>query len=131
VSVPVNYFKDSELACTHCGMLKIHRGFRDELNGLRAEFGLPMKISGPGRCKAHNAAVGGHPRSLHIMDEPQQEGQQGMLGVDVATPDGSYRGKLFAVAWKRGWSIGWNAKKRFLHLDRRIDVGLKQTSFDY
>lgn len=131
MSIPVNYFKDEELACSHCGLLRLHRGFRDSLNALRQELGLPMQISGPGRCKAHNTAVGGHPKSLHIMDEPQHEGQQGGLGVDVVTLDGVYRGKLFSVAWKRGWSIGWNAKKKFLHLDRRDFVGLPQTSFDY
>lgn len=112
-------------------MLKLHRGFRGELNELRREFGLPMKISGPGRCKAHNTAIGGHAKSLHIMDEPQHSDQQGCLGVDVETPDGAYRGRLFSIAWKRGWSIGWNAKKKFLHLDRRDWVGLQQQSFDY
>lgn len=125
------FFKDAELACTHCGMLKLHRGFRDELEGLRREFGLPMTITGPGRCKAHNTAIKGHAKSLHIMDEPQHPGQQGALGVDVATPEGAYRGKLFAIAWKRGFSIGWNGDKKFLHLDRRDFVGLPQTSFDY
>jgi hypothetical protein len=125
------FFSDAELRCTHCGMLKIHRGFRGELEGLRGELGLPMKITGPGRCKAHNEAVGGHPKSLHIMDEPQHEGQQGMLGVDVETPNGVYRGRLFSIAWKRGFSIGWNAKKKYLHLDRRDLIGLPQTSFDY
>jgi hypothetical protein len=125
------FFKDHELACTHCGVLKLHRGFRDELEALRREFGLPMTITGPARCKAHNQAVGGHPKSLHIMDEPQHPEQRGALAVDVATPNGEYRGKLFAIAWKRGFSIGWNAKKMFLHLDRRDFVGLQQTSFDY
>lgn len=125
------FFKDAELACTHCGMLKLHRGFHDELEGLRRELALPMTITGPGRCKAHNTAIKGHAKSLHIMDEPQHLGQQGALGVDVATPEGAYRGKLFAIAWKRGWSIGWNGDKKFLHLDRRDFVDLPQTSFDY
>ena len=127
----MSFFSDAELRCRHCGELKLHRGFRDELEALRKEFGRPMTVTGPARCKAHNAAVGGHPKSLHIMDEPQHEGQQGALGVDIGTPDGAYRGLLFSIAWKRGWSIGWNAKKKFLHLDRRDWVGLPQTSFDY
>ena len=131
MTIQINYFKDAELACAHCGMLKLQRGFRGELNALREEFGFPMKVSGPGRCKAHNTAINGHPRSLHIMDEPQHPGQEGCLGVDIATVDGAYRGRLFSVAWKRGWSIGWNGPRKFLHLDRRVDIGLPQTSFDY
>lgn len=125
------HFQDRELACKCCGLLKIHRGFRAELEALRRDFGLPMVISGPGRCKAHNQSVGGHPKSLHIMDEPQHDGQTGMLAVDVSTPDGVYRGKLFTAAWIRGFSIGWNAKRKFLHLDRRDLVHLPQSSFDY
>lgn len=125
------FFKDAELACTHCGMLKIHRGFRDELENLRRELNQPMKVSGPGRCKVHNVNIKGHENSLHIMDEAQHPGQTGMLAVDIEAADGAYRGHLFALAWKRGWSIGWNAKKKFLHLDRRDFVGLPQTSFDY
>jgi hypothetical protein len=58
-------------------------------------------------------------------------GLTGCAAVDIETPDGAYRGQLFKLAWERGWSIGWNAAKQFLHLDRRVDVDLPQTSFDY
>jgi hypothetical protein len=53
------------------------------------------------------------------------------MAIDVETPDGAYRGRLFELAWDHGWSIGWNAKSRFLHLDRRVDIGMPQTTFDY
>jgi hypothetical protein len=125
------FFSDAELRCKHCGQLKLHRGFRDALEALRREFGRPMTLTSASRCKAHNEAVGGHPKSLHIGDVPQHPGQTGSLAVDVATPDGAYRGQLFQVAWKHGFSVGWNAKKGFIHLDRRDLVGLPQTSFDY
>ena len=125
------HFTRLELACTHCGEAKFHPGFLDALEALRVELGMKMKVSGPARCKAHNAAVGGHPKSLHIFDEPQHPGQEGTLGLDVAAADGAYRGKLFSLAWKHGFSIGWNAKKKFLHIDRRDLIGLPQTSFDY
>jgi len=127
----MSYFQDAELQCRHCGMLKLHRGFRDALEALREVFRRPMTLTSACRCKAHNEAVGGHPKSLHVGDVEQHPGQQGTLAVDVATPNGTYRGELFRLAWERGWSIGWNAKKNFLHLDRRVDVGLPQTSFDY
>lgn len=127
----MSHFTDAELRCWHCGMLKLHRGFREALEALRDALKRPMLITSACRCKAHNDAVGGHPKSLHIGDVPQHPGQTGCLAVDVATPTGAFRGDLFRLAWERGWSIGWNAKRGFLHLDRRVDVGLPQSSFDY
>jgi len=126
-----NFFPDSELRCKCCGLLRLHPGFMDKLNGLREEFGRPMTPNSCCRCKKHNASIPGHPNSLHVADFPAHAKAEGALAIDIHTPDGEYRGALFALAWKRGWSIGWNAKKNFLHLDRRIDIGMPQTSFDY
>jgi len=129
----MKHFSHDEMACDHCGYGRLHPGFGEELDALREEFGLPMAVTSFCRCKAHNANVRGHPESLHIFDHPahSNRGQKGALAVDIATPDGAYRGKLFAIAWRRGWSIGWNAAHKFLHLDRRDVIGVPQTSFDY
>ena len=129
----MKYFTYDEMACDHCGGARLHPGFGEELDALREEFGQPMAVTSFCRCKQHNTNVKGHEKSLHVFDFPAHAnlGQQGTLAVDVATPDGTYRGKLFAIAWRRGWSIGWNASKKFLHLDRRDMIGLPQTSFDY
>lgn len=133
MTVPVGYaslFTDTELKCRcGCGLLKLHRGFRDELVALRMEFGRPMKVTSCCRCAKHNDSVGGHPRSLHVGDEPQHPEQSGTLAIDIATSSGLYRASLFALAWQRGWSLGWG--NGFLHLDRRDWVGLPATSFDY
>lgn len=132
MSIPVNYFKDEELACRcGCDLLRLHRGFRDSLNALRADLGRPMVITSAVRCSAHNKAVGGHSRSLHVGDDPQHPGQLGCLAVDVAVPGGYYRGDLFAAAWKRGFSIGWGGKRGFVHLDLRTLIGLPMATFDY
>ncbi len=50
--------------------------------------------------------------------------------MDVAV-SGADRGRLFTLAWTTGWTVGWNNEKRFLHLDRRVDVDWKQTTFGY
>ena len=126
------HFNDSELACRcGCGLAQFHPGFIDSLELLREIVGKPMILTSACRCTAHNVAVGGHQRSLHVGDSAMHPGQQGTLAVDVAASDGAFRGLLFATAWDMGWSIGWNAKRGFLHLDRRDLVGLPQTTFHY
>lgn len=128
-------FYEHEFACKHCGMTRFHPGFVEELQALRDEVhkatGRGMTVNSGCRCTVHNRNVGGASKSLHICDEPQHPGQLGTLGVDIATPDGIYRGHLFAIAWRHGWSVGWNKPSQFLHLDRRDWVGLPQRSFDY
>lgn len=126
-----HFFRD-EFAC-RCGCYKLilHPGLIEQAQALRTEFGQPMHVTSGCRCKDYNLIIGGHERSLHICDDPQHPGQLGTLGFDVAAVDGNYRGRLFTIAWRRGWSIGWNAKRGFLHLDRRDWVGIRQNSFDY
>lgn len=130
----------SEVQCKcGCGNAQVHPGFLEELQEVcysmqRAGY-KDMFFNSICRCEAHNnsEAVKGHPRSLHKCDKPAypEKGQKGCMAVDIPCRDGIYRGKLFAVLWARGWSIGWNKTYKFLHADRRIDIGMPQTTFDY
>lgn len=136
MSAPLTaHFDDDELWCRHCRQFRFHPGFLDALEALRTRLGEPMRVTSGARCRAHNDSedVRGHARSLHVFDDVAYPaaGQEGALAADVATPDGAYRGRLFAAAWGLGWSVGWNSPKRFLHLDRRDRVGLPQATFDY
>ena len=127
-----SHFARKELQCKcGCGLANFHPGFLDKLEELRVELDEPMSLTSACRCTTHNIKVGGHERSLHIGDNPQHSGQGGTLAIDVATPNAAYRGRLVAIAWILGWSIGWGGKKGFVHLDRRDMVGLSQTTFDY
>ena len=125
------HFYADELWCKHCGVLRLHPGFVDALQAVRTRLNMPMHPTSGCRCAAYNTSIGGHTKSLHVLDVAQHPGQLGTLAVDVACLDGGYRGTLFAVAWDLGWSIGWNATRGFLHLDRRVAIGLPQHSFDY
>ena len=131
------HFSALELACRHCGRWRFHPGFLEELEAARVEFGRQMKVRSCCRCKAHNdrpakeGGAGGHERSLHVFDQPAHAIAQGTLAIDFEAADGAYRGDLFALMWRRGWSVGWNAKLGFLHGDRRDFIGLPRTSFDY
>lgn len=125
-------FLESDFRCRcGCGLLILHPGFIESLQAVRTQFGRPMNVTSGCRCEPYNARVGGNSRSLHVCDRQQRPGQQGALAADIATPDGFYRGALFKTAWEHGFSIGWNAKRGFLHLDRRDFIGLPQNSFDY
>ena len=119
------------------GLIIVHPGFLERLQLARNEFGKSMHVLSGCRCKVHNekpaalGGAGGHPRSLHVCDAPMHPGQEGTIAVDIAAVDGTYRGELFTLLWKHGFSVGWNAKRSFLHGDMRVWLGMKQTSFDY
>ena len=136
MNLTANFTKaELQCRCGKCGLAVFHPGFLDELQALRVEFALSMVVTSGARCKEHNdrpakdGGAGGHVRSLHVCDQPQHPGQKGALAVDIRAVDGLYRGELFSIAWRRGFSIGWGGT--FLHLDRRDFVGLPKRSFNY
>lgn len=112
------YFTKRELACRHCGMVILAPGFAEKLLELRLAFGEAMTVNSACRCKEHNARVGGHPRSLHVCDDPAHS-TGGCCAVDIGTRDGGYRARLIKHALQLGWSVGVNAA--FVHLDRGAD----------
>jgi hypothetical protein len=125
------HFSKAELQCKcGCGLAQFHAGFLDHLETLRRAYGRPMKLSSACRCAAHNAKASPQApiRSLHIGNRETRPGHKGTLAVDVAVA-GEDKGDLFALAWRHGWSVGWN--RGFLHLDRRSDIGMPQTTFEY
>lgn len=111
-----NYFSEAEQACSHCGVIKLAAGFLDRLNELRHEFNQPMHITSMCRCKAHNTAIGGKPDSFHLTSHPW-----GCCAADVATTNWTSQKKwqFVNMAMQRGWSIGINWQKGFIHIDRR------------
>lgn len=124
------YFSVKELACKRTGVVRLHPGFRDALLHLREVYGSPMPVTSCCRSAAHNAAVGGHPKSLHVYDEPQHEGQLGTLAIDVAMPTDGPRIELVKDALHLGWSVGISTT--FVHLDCRYLIGLApQRLFGY
>lgn len=124
-------FSPMEMACRGTGRLVVTDAFMTELQVLRDMLDEPMHVTSGCRTLEHNKNIEGAPRSFHVCDSDMERGQNGCLAVDIAATEGFYRGKLFTHAFKNGWSVGWNAKRGFLHLDRRVDVGWRQTTFDY
>lgn len=124
------YFPKSELACKHCGEVKLDLSFASRLPALRQEWGAPLSPTSVCRCSHHNEAVGGHPRSLHLTENPVHP-TDGCMAADIAWGHWPEDRKLqFAqLAWKLGWSLGLNDS--FIHIDRRTSIGLPQHVFTY
>lgn len=117
-------FTIEELACRHCGELKLADGFATALKILRTAYGKPMKVMSCCRCPEHNTSIGGHPRSMHLMREGRT---QGSCAIDVAVTSPA---TLVRFALGLGWSVG--VATTFIHLDRRSDyTDFKQTVFGY
>lgn len=121
-------FSHAELACRASGVVKLHPGFAEALALLRMSLGRPMTVTSCCRSAAHNAAVGGHPASLHVYDRPHN-GAKGSCAIDIARGAPAFNVELADLALKQGWSVG--VAKRFIHLDRRRDIGLPQNVFGY
>jgi uncharacterized protein YcbK (DUF882 family) len=125
------HFTKVELQCKcGCTLAQFQRGFLDHLELLRKTFGRPMRVTSACRCAAHNGKVSPQAplRSLHIGDKATRPGHLGCAAIDIAVSE-TDKGDLFAAAWRQGWSVGWN--RGFLHLDRRVDVAMAQTTFEY
>lgn len=124
-------FSPQELACKGSNKLIVSHFFLDELQHLRYQIDGPIIITSGCRSLEYNHSIGGHSNSFHICDsDPLDRGQRGCLAVDVVA-GGHYRGELFSLAWRNGWAVGWNDERGFLHLDQRVDVGWRQTTFGY
>jgi uncharacterized protein YcbK (DUF882 family) len=61
-------FSRSEFVCHHCGLLPhLNHELLEVLQHMRTRKKLPLRIVSGYRCVAHNAAVGGSPRSQHCV----------------------------------------------------------------
>jgi len=126
----MTYFTDEELKCPHTGIVKLHPGFLEALNDLRIAFNKPMIVNSCCRSKEHNNIIGGHVRSLHVYDEPFHP-INGCMAVDISTRGWSFKelSTFIELAENKGWSVG--IAKTFVHIDRRVDIGINQTWYVY
>ena len=123
VTTAIPYFSEAELRCKGSGVIKLHPSFAVELPKLREAWGRPLVPNSVCRTPAHNAKVGGNPRSLHMTDNAHWP-TLGTMAADIG-----WRGwpveELLAfarVAWGLGWSVGLH--NSFCHVDRRADLKL-------
>lgn len=123
ITTAIPYFSESELRCKGTGVIKLDPRFADALPKLREAWGGPLVPNSVCRTPAHNAREGGHPRSLHLTDNPHWP-TLGTMGADIRWRGWEPARQLaFArVAWGLGWSVGLH--DGFCHVDRRADLKL-------
>ena len=123
------FFSKAELQCKGSDLLLLHDSFAAHLPALRARWG-PIRVTSACRSREHNKAVGGHPRSLHLTHNDHYQ-IVGTLAADIWWSDWEPMAQLdFArLAHDAGWSVGLN--RTFVHVDRRIDIGLRSRVFAY
>lgn len=126
---PEILFSHEELQCRATGVVRLAPGFAHKLAVLRMTFGKPMIVTSCCRSAEHNRRVGGHPRSLHVYDEPAHP-TSGTCAIDIRNQGSGYTVLLIRTALDMGWSVGVPSGG-FIHLDRRDIVGLPQAVFGY
>lgn len=130
VTTAIKYFTENELKCKGTGVIKLDKRFADALVKLRESFKEQMIPSSVCRTPAHNKAVGGHPRSLHLTENPVRP-TNGTMAADIMWRSWTKAKKIrfCRMAWQLGWAIG--LQDGFVHIDRRIDIGLPKIVFLY
>ena len=109
---PWPHFTPGEIACRHCGELRLDPGpgspsrSLDALERLRALWGRPIIINSAHRCPLHNQKVGGAKNSRHLS-----------LAFDCACP-APLQAEFVRLARRAGFTgIGLYPRKNFVHLD--------------
>ena len=123
VTTAIPYFSESELRCKGTGVIKLDPRFASALVEFREAWGKPITANSVCRTPEHNKSVKGHPRSLHLTDNPTWS-TYGTMAIDCAWNNWEIDKQLrFAqLAWSMGWSVGLH--NSFCHLDRRGDLNL-------
>ncbi len=117
------HFKREELACKCCGEMKYTLQAVTQLEALRVEYGVAMRLSSGYRCPKHNQEV-----SSSGSNGPHTVYMDNNIAVNVLEY-GNHAFELVELAIAYGWQgIGLQQKgdyhKRFVHLDRLgSDIG--------
>lgn len=100
-------FSPEEIACKGSGALLADFDALCRLQGLRYLLGKPVHLNSAYRSEAHNKAVGGSPKSQHLLGR----------AFDIALPHhGFTRDELTAAARAIGFT-GIGQYRSFVHVD--------------
>lgn len=121
ITTAIPYFSEAELRCKGTGIIKLDPRFADALPKLREAWGKPLSPNSVCRSPEHNKAVGGHPNSLHLTENPKWP-TFGTMACDIRWRDWKLEDQQsFAeLALSMGWRVGLH--DGFCHLDRLLDI---------
>lgn len=124
------YFTMKELACKGSGIILLDMRFAAALPHLRMKWGKPLTPTSVCRSPARNKEEDGHPRSLHLTENPVHP-TDGTMAADLFWEDWAVQEKLnFArLAYRLGWAVGLH--DTFVHVDLRREIGLRETVYTY
>lgn len=124
------YFSEGELACKGTGIIRLDSRFAAALPALRLAWGKPLIPTSVCRAPEHNTRVGGHPRSLHLTENPTHP-TKGCMAADIAWHHWPEQEQLYfaRLAYSLGWSVGLHDS--FCHVDRRGDIRMSTAVFLY
>lgn len=126
----IPYFPRAELACKGSGVVLLDMRLAVALPALRQAWGRPLNLTSCCRSPEHNAKVKGHIRSLHLTI-PFYSAAFGTMAADIDWSDWTMQDRraFDTLARSAGWSTG--RALSFVHIDRRVDIGLQATSYNY
>lgn len=106
------HFKREEFSCRclKCGFDSVDAELLAVLEDVRFTFDAPVKINSACRCAAHNRAVGGSPKSQHLL------GKAADIVVSGYTPEKVYR--YLDQRYPQHFGLGLYPDK-FVHVDVR------------
>ena len=102
-----NFFFE-EFSCPCCGLNNISDELVQALQELRDKLLLPIKVNSGTRCQDRNAAIGGVPKSLHLV------GRAADIFVIGMNPDQIVKSALEIDAFRNS---GIGLYKSYVHLD--------------
>lgn len=105
------HFTSGEAKCKcGCGQKIINPYLIGIIENIRGHFSKPMMIYSWNRCKARNKAVGGSPKSQHLLGHAVDFSIPGISLKEVY----DYCDKVLKVN-----GLGYYSKKGFIHIDCR------------
>jgi len=123
VFTAIPYFTEHELKCKGTGVIKLDDRFAEALPKLREAWGKPLVPTSVCRTPEYNKAIGGHPRSLHLTENPVWP-TKGTMAADIDWKEwATGKQQEFAeLARAMGWRVGLS--NSFIHIDRGHEVGV-------
>lgn len=105
------HFSESELACRcGCGVNGVVQELLDALEAFRSLVGVPVTINCAYRCAAHNAKIGGAPKSQHVPGRAADVKVRGKTARDLYD---------LAIQVPAIHGLGVDDHRQYLHLDVR------------